>query len=200
MQDISWIKPVTLEGQHVTLVPLSMAHSSELIEAAADGELWKLWYAMVPSPEEMAGEIQRRLNLQQEGTMLPFTVLERKTQRILGMTTYMDVIAIHKRLEIGWTWYCKSAQKTAINTETKLLLLTHAFETLQCVVVRLSTNSFNHNSQRAIKRLGAKLDGILRNHRTMRNGAICDSYTYSIINSEWPTIKINLREKLAGFS
>lgn len=199
MNKISWVKPVILEGEYVTLVPLSLEHNAALIEAASDSELWKLWYAMVPSPEEMLGEIQRRLGLQKEGSMIPFTVLDSKTQCVLGMTTYMDVVAIHKRLEIGWTWYRKSVQKTAVNSEAKLLLLTHAFENLQCVVVRLSTNFFNTNSRRAIERLGAKLDGILRNHRIMRNGAVCDSCTYSIIDREWPTVKINLQTKLNNF-
>lgn len=173
--------------------PLSMEHKADLIEAASDGELWQLWYALVPSPNEMAAEIQRRLDLQSQGLMLPFTVIDNKNHRVLGMTTYMDIVANYKRLEIGWTWYRKSVQKTAVNTEAKLLLLTRAFESLQCVAVRFSTNFFNHRSRRAIERLGAKMDGVLRNHRIMRNGIVCDSCTYSIIQHEWPAVKINLQ-------
>lgn len=191
-----WITPITLQGKHVTLIPLAMEHCTNLIEAAKDGELWKLWYATVPSPDGMADEIKRRLDLQQNGTMLPFTVMDNVTGRPVGMTTYMDIVPINKRLEIGWTWYRKSVQKTAANTECKLMLLTHAFETLQCVVVKCSANFFNHNSRRAIERLGAKLDGVLRNNRIMPNGQIVDSCVYSIINSEWPTVKANLLWKL----
>ncbi len=189
---MNWTAPLTLKGKHITLVPLSLAHCADLIKASEDGELYNLWYATVPSPNEMEDEIKRRLNLQQQGSMLPFTVIDNITQTPIGMTTYMDVLPSNKRLEIGWTWYSKSKQKTAVNTECKLLLLTHAFETLHCNVVRFSANFFNSNSCRAIERLGAKFDGILRNHRIMRNGTVCDFRTYSILNNEWPSVKSNL--------
>ena len=190
------IRPVTLQGKHITLVPLIIEHCTGLIAATKDGELWKLWYATVPSPEDMANEIKHRLDLQNKGSMLPFTVIDNVTGLPIGMATYMDINALNKRLEIGWTWYQKSAQKTAVNTECKLMLLTHAFEVLQCNVVKLTANFFNHDSRRAIERLGAKLDGILRNHRIMPNGTVCDFCTYSIIASEWPMVKINLESKL----
>lgn len=192
---MSWVTPITLTGQHVTVVPLSLEHCEDLITAAYDGELWKLWYATVPPPEGMKAEINNRLEAQAKGNMLPFTIIDNRTQLPIGMTTYMDIAPINKRLEIGWTWYRQSMQKTAANTECKYLLLTHAFENLNCIVVRFSANFFNHNSRRAIERLGAKLDGVLRNHRIMMNGAICDFCTYSILNSEWPTVKVNLEEK-----
>jgi len=190
------LTPVTLKGKNVTLSPLSMNHCADLIEAVQDGELWKIWYATVPSPEEMTHEIQRRLKLQAQGILLPFTVIDPATQKPVGMTTYYKIDTINKRCDIGWTWYRKSAQRTAVNTESKLLLLTHAFEALNCIAITFSANAFNMESRRAIERLGAKLDGILRNYRVMTNGVICDFYHYSIINSEWPAVKANLHHKL----
>lgn len=193
---MSWIKPISLQGMHVTLVPLELNHAPELIEAVNDGELWKLWYATSPIPENMSEEIQQRLNWQVQEKMLPFTVIDNKTQLPIGMTAYWDISEINKRLDIGYTWYRKSKQKTTANTETKLLLLKHAFENLNCNVVRFAVNFFNKNSCRAVERLGAKLDGIERNFRIMRNGAVCDFVRYSIIASEWPAVKINLEKKL----
>jgi len=193
---VNWLAPITLAGKHITLVPLAISHCDDLIEAAKDGKLWELWYASVPSPDEMLNEIKRRLDCQSKGTMLPFTVIDNETKIPIGMTTYMDILPTNRRLEIGWTWYRKSAQKTAVNTECKLLLLTYAFETLGCNVVRLSANFFNTNSRRAIERLGAKLDGILRSHRIMRNGVSCDFCTYSILSNEWPAVKANLETRL----
>lgn len=190
------LTPVTLKGSFATLVPLTSEHCQDLIEAASDGELWKLWYATVPTPEKMATEIERRLALHQQGSVLPFTVIDNVTQKPIGMTTYCKIDLVNRRCDIGWTWYRKSAQKTGINTECKLLLLTHAFETLGCIAVTLTANAFNLESRRAIERLGAKLDGILRNYRVMANGVICDYYHYSITSSEWPAVKINLQHKL----
>jgi RimJ/RimL family protein N-acetyltransferase len=190
------LTPVTLTGKHVTLAPLSINHSSDLAEAVRDGEPWKIWYATVPSPEGMKKEIQRRFALHQQGILLPFTVIDNETQKAIGTTTFYKIDTINKRCDIGWTWYRKSSQRTAVNTESKLLLLTHAFETLKCIAVTLTANKFNIESRRAIERLGAKLDGILRNLRVMSNGVICDYYQYSIINSEWLAVKTNLQYKL----
>lgn len=194
---MSWIKPITLSGKHITLVPLSMEHCTDLIEATKDGELWKLWYATVPSPENMAMEIQHRLDSQAKGTLVPWAVIDNKTKRAIGMTTYFKMSEMDRRLDIGWTWYRKSAQKTAVNTECKLLQLTYAFETLKCIAVGLGANFFNKNSQRAIERLGAKFDGKIRNLRIMPNGVVCDFCLYSIIDSEWLAVKTNLETKLA---
>ncbi len=194
---MSWITPIRIQGKHVTLLPLKTDHCASLIEAAKDGELWTLWYATVPSPKNMAAEIERRLELQNKGEMLPFTVIDNNSGLPVGMTTYLNLSAPNKRLEIGWTWYRQNTQKTAVNTECKLMLLTHAFETLQCVAVRLGANSFNQNSRRAIERIGAKFEGTLRNYRIMPNGKVCDFCFYSIIDSEWPLIKSDLKSKLS---
>ena len=193
------LTPVTLKGKHATLVPLSMEHCSALIEAAKDGELWKIWYASVPEPEKMASEIERRLAWHSQGMLLPFTVIDNATQQPIGMTTYWRIDLMNRRCDVGWTWYRKSSQRTAINTECKLLLLTHAFETLDCIAVTFSANAFNVESRRAIERLGAKLDGILRNLKIMPNGVICDFYHYSIIQSEWAAVKANLQYKLEKY-
>jgi len=190
------LTPVTLEGKRATLAPLSIEHCSALAKAVVDGELWNLWYATVPHPDKMKDEIERRLNLQKQGIMLPFTVIDNVTKEPIGMTTYYKVDTANRRCDIGWTWYRKSFQRTAINTECKLMLLTHAFETLQCIAVTLTANAYNQNSRGAIERLGAKLDGILRNLRIMPNGVICDFYQYSIIDSEWLAVKTNLLERL----
>lgn len=191
-----WFNPVVLRGNHVTLISLAAEHCSALIEAASDGELWNLWYASVPEPEKMAAEIQRRLNLLEKKLMIPFTVIENNTQLPIGMTTYCNVDESHKRIEIGWTWYKKNMQKTAVNTECKLLLLEHAFEKLHCNVVGFLVNYFNHPSRKAVERIGAKLDGILRNRRILRNGILSDDCAYSIICNEWPAVKKNLLWKL----
>lgn len=193
---MSWLQPITLRGRNAVLEPLRIEHSEELKDAARDGELWKLWYTSVPTPEGMEAEIQRRLTLQREGTMLPFAIVDAAQGRAVGMTTYMNVEPAHSRLEIGSTWYRKSAQRTAINTECKLMLLMHAFEQLGCIAVEFRTSFFNSQSRRAIERLGAKLDGILRNHRRMPNGTLRDTCVYSIIESEWPAVKAHLQFQL----
>jgi RimJ/RimL family protein N-acetyltransferase len=163
-----------------------------LQEAVRDGELWKLWYTPIPAPEEMVAEIERRLSLQASGSMLPFAVVERPSGRAVGMTTYMNIDAQNKRVEIGSTWYRQRVQRTSVNTECKLLLLMHALETLNCVAVEFRTSNFNFPSRRAIERLGAKLDGILRSHCLHPNGTLRDTYVYSIIAAEWPAVKANL--------
>jgi len=191
-----WPDPITLRGAHAILEPLSQAHHDDLVEAVQDGELWKLWYTVIAPPEKMRAEIDRRLGLQSKGTMLPFAVIDTRTAKAVGMTTYMNIDAPNRRVEIGSTWYRKSVQRTPLNTECKLLLLTHAFESLDCVCVELRTHFFNHASRRAIERLGAKLDGVLRNNQVLPNGTIRDTCAYSIIVSEWPVVKTNLLWKL----
>ena len=162
----------------------------------AEGELWTLWYTAIPSPDEMDGEIARRLRLQDAGSMVPFTVVERPSGRIVGMTTYMNIDAAGPRVEIGSTWYGQSVQRSPLNTEAKLLLLSHAFDTLGCLAVEFRTHFFNQQSRRAIERLGAKLDGILRHHMRAKNGTLRDTCVYSIVAPEWPTVHAHLRAKL----
>jgi RimJ/RimL family protein N-acetyltransferase len=192
---MAWLEPVSLRGAHARLEPLSHDHRDGLIEAVKDGELWKLWYTSVPRAEDMAKEIDRRLGLQKAGTMLPFTVFDAEG-KIAGMTTYMNVEAAHRRVEIGSTWYAKRVQRSGVNTQCKLLLLTHAFEKLDCIAVEFRTHFFNHQSRRGIERLGAKQDGILRSHMIAPNGTLRDTVVYSIIASEWPTAKAHLNYQL----
>lgn len=189
------LTPIALRGTHASLVPLSHDHVEALAGAARDGELWKLWYTTVPAPERIAQEIDRRLGLLVTGSMLPFTVLDASGTPV-GMTTFMNVDAVNHRVEIGSTWYAARVQRTALNTECKLLLLAHAFETLQCIAVEFRTHIMNTQSRRAIERIGAKLDGILRNHMRMPNGTLRDTVVYSIVESEWPTVQAHLRWQL----
>jgi N-acetyltransferase len=193
---MSWPTPVTLRGSHATLAPLSPDHTAALAEAARDGELWQLWYTSVPHPDQMAAEIERRLGLLAKGSMLPFTVFD-AAGAIAGMTTYMNIDATHKRVEIGSTWYASRVQRTPLNTECKLMLLQHAFEALDCIAVEFRTHRFNTQSRRAIERLGAQLDGILRNHQRAANGTLRDTCVYSITADEWPTVKAHLQWQLA---
>jgi RimJ/RimL family protein N-acetyltransferase len=190
-----FLEPVTLRGAHARLEPLSHDHRDALVEAVSDGELWKLWYTSVPKPENMAKEIDRRLGLQAAGSMLPFTVFDAEG-RISGMTTYMNVDATNRRVEIGSTWYAIRVQRSALNTQCKLLLLSHAFETLDCIAVEFRTHFFNHQSRRGIERLGAKQDGILRSHQIAPNGTLRDTVVYSIIAAEWPTVEAHLNYQL----
>ena len=192
-----WPDPVTLEGEHATLVPLNRSHLDDLAEATKDGELWKLWYTVVPTAEDMAGEIDRRLGLQEAGSMLPFTTIENATGQAVGMTTYMNIDAASKRVEIGSTWNRKRVQRGPMNTECKFMLLRHAFEELDCIAVEFRTHFFNHQSRGAIERLGAKLDGVLRNHMVMADGSFRDTCCYSIIASEWPTVKTHLSYQMS---
>lgn len=194
-----WNEPLRASGRWVSLIPLAPEHEDGLIEAVRDGESWKLWYARVPSPEGMGAEIARRLTLAREGRMLPFTVLDRN-DRIAGMTTYQLMDPANRRVEIGFTWYAARVQKTPLNTEAKLLLLTHAFETLQCIAVGFTTATFNEPSRRAIERLGAKLDGIIRNHSILPGGIVRDTCYYSILDHEWPAVKRHLGWKLEGYA
>lgn len=194
---MAWPEPVTLRGSRATLEPLTHARRDELIEAVRDGELWKLWYTFVPTPEDIEGEIERRLDQQRKGTMLPFTIVDAASGKAAGMTSYLNIDADTKRVEIGTTWYRKSVQRTAMNTECKLMLLTHAFEVLDCVAVEFRTHFINHQSRRAIERLGAKLDGILRNHRRVSDGTLRDTCVYSIVESEWPMVRSHLSYQLS---
>lgn len=189
---------VTLSGQWVELVPLSLEHHDGLTAAVKDGDLWQLWYTAVPKPEDVTAHIERCLNLQSKGTAIPFTVFDKTLGRIAGMTTYMNIDADAPRLEIGGTWYGKASQRTPVNTEAKLLLLAHAFETIGCLAVEFRTHFMNHQSRRAIERVGAKLDGILRQHMRMRDGTLRDTCIYSVISPEWPAVRSNLQWKLAS--
>jgi N-acetyltransferase len=190
-----WLEPATLSGPYAQLKPLSHDHIAGLTEAVRDGELWKLWYTFVPKPEDMGKEIDRRLGLQASGAMLPWTVFD-ADGKIAGMTTYMNVDTPNRRVEIGSTWYARRVQRSAVNTQCKLLLLTHAFEKLDCIAVEFRTHFFNHASRRGIERLGAKLDGILRSHQLASNGTLRDTVVYSIIAAEWPTVRTHLNYQL----
>jgi RimJ/RimL family protein N-acetyltransferase len=192
-------QPVALQGHHATLVPLTAEHHDELVEAVQDGELWRHWYTFIPTPEKMADEIARRLNLHKAGSLLPFTVMV--NGKAVGMTTYMHIDAANLRVEIGSTWYRTSVQRSLVNTECKRMLLAHAFEQLHCNAVEFRTHFFNQQSRRAIERLGAKLDGVLRNHQINTHpdapGALRDTCVYSILNTEWPSVKAHLDYQLS---
>ena len=192
-----WPKPITLSGDHVTLALLSQDHAPALRDACVDGNLHKLWYTAIPSPENMEAEIDRRLSLQNTGSMLPFCVMTPDGTPV-GMTTYMNIDAANRRVEIGSTWYRKAVQRGPLNTEAKRLLLSHAFDDLDCIAVEFRTHFMNQQSRRAIERLGAKLDGILRSHSISPDGSIRDTAAYSIIASEWPTVRANLTHRLTN--
>jgi RimJ/RimL family protein N-acetyltransferase len=199
---VTFLEPLTLTGRHVTLEPLSGEHHDGLVAAARDGELWRLWYTSVPSPEGMAAEIERRLALQDQGSMLPFTtrLVDPATGgpgRIIGMTTYMNIDAGTPRVEIGSTWNAASVHGTGTNPESKLLLLRHAFGTLGCPAVEFRTHWLNHQSREAIARLGAKQDGVLRSHSRSRDGLLRDTVVFSILEHEWPMVRAGLEYRLA---
>lgn len=189
---MSWPTPVVLHGTHARLEPLTPAHHDDLVEAVRDGELWKLWYTFIPEPDQLRADIDKRLAQQRSGTMLPFAIIETATGQAVGMTTFMNIDAANRRVEIGSTWYRKRVQRTAFNTECKFMLLQHAFDDLECIAVEFRTHFFNFQSRHAIERLGAKLDGILRNHRFQPDGTLRDTVVYSIIAGEWPTVKSHL--------
>jgi N-acetyltransferase len=193
------LSPVTLTGERVTLEPLHPDHHDDLVAAASDGRLWELWYTSVPSPETMRADLADKLARQAAGVVLPFTVRRTDTGAVVGMTTYLNIEADVPRLEIGSTWTAASAQRTGINAESKLLLLTHAFDVLGCLAVEFRTHWHNHQSRAAIARLGAKQDGVLRTHRRMPDGSLRDTVVFSIIDSEWPAVRSGLRHRLAGF-
>jgi RimJ/RimL family protein N-acetyltransferase len=190
---VAFVSPVTLKGAHATLEPLAREHEDALRRVAADGELWRLWYTSVPAPEKTAAYIDTALDMRENLGAMPFVVRANATGEIVGCTRYFHVDAPNRRLEIGYTWYAKRFQRTAINTECKVLLLTHAFETLKCIAVEFRTHWFNHASREAIARLGAKQDGVLRNHQISPDGSYRDTVVFSIIESEWPAVKRHLQ-------
>ena len=192
----NWLQPVVLENAIARLEPLDLRHHDALVTAVRDGELWKLWYTYVPTPEGMRSEMEKRLTRQAEDSWLPFAVVDRVSGQTVGMTSLMHVDVANKRVEIGGTWYRRSVQRSALNTACKLLLLTHAFDQLDCIAVEFRTHFFNHQSRRAIERLGAKLDGVLRNHQRASNETLRDTCVYSILPSEWPTVKAHLQHQL----
>lgn len=194
---MTWPPDVELRGEHAWLVPLRSEHADALAEGAAEGELWKIWYTNVPKPEDMAGEIAKRLAKQASGGCLPFAVIDPATRSAVGMTCYWSVDAEAKRVEIGATWYRRSVQRSPLNTECKRMLLAHAFETLDCIAVEFRTHFLNQQSRRAIERVGARLDGVLRNHIRDKNGDLRDTCVYSIIASEWPAVRTHLDWQLA---
>ncbi len=198
---MSALRPVTLRGTRVLLEPLAPEHHDGLVAAVRDGELWKLWYTSVPTPEDMRREIDRRLALQGTGSMLPFTTRlpadGGRPGRIIGMTTYMNIDQDTPRVEIGSTWNAASAQRTGTNTESKYLLLRHAFEVIGCPAVEFRTHWLNHQSREAITRLGAKQDGVLRSHTRARNGELRDTAVYSILAHEWPMVRDHLLHRMS---
>ena len=191
------VQPIQLEGHGVRLEPLTPAHAAALRAAASDGRLWELWYTAVPEPERVDAYIEAALAGQREGRMLPWAVRELGSGTIVGSTRYHDIVAEIDRVEIGYTWYAGSWQRTHVNTTCKLLLLQHAFEALGCQVVGLRTDNFNFASQRAIEALGAKQDGVLRHHAARRDGTVRDSVMYSVLRAEWRDVKRNLELRLA---
>ena len=193
---MAWLQPVALQGRRASLVPLAHDHADDLADAVRDGELWQLWYTSIPAPDGLVDFIGQRLAAQQKGTCLPFAVLDNTTGKAVGMTNYLNVDAEHRRVEIGGTWYRKSVQRSELNTQCKLMLLTHAFDTLGCIAVEFRTHFFNHQSRRGIERLGAKLDGVLRSHQLAANGTLRDTCVCSIIAGEWPTVRAHLTWQL----
>jgi len=191
-----WIEPVTLSGSNVLLEPLSFEHLDGMIAAVRDGELWNLWYTSIPSPEKVDEYIRIALDMRENAGAMPFAVRDRESNTMIGCTRYFNVDEINQRLEIGHTWYSESYQRTAANTESKYLLLSHAFEELNAIAVEFRTHWHNHKSRAAIARLGAKQDGVLRNHTRSADGIYRDTVVFSIINLEWPAVKQSLKFKL----
>ncbi|MFT4940851.1 MAG: RimJ/RimL family protein N-acetyltransferase [Paraglaciecola sp.] len=196
----TWLNEVELVGATVSLQPLSVSHSEALLGAASDGKLWELWYTGVPSQDTIDGYITQALADKEIGRAMPFVVVENITGRVLGCTRFCNAVAEHRRLEIGYTWYAKSCQRTSVNTQCKLLLLSHAFENLNTIAVEFRTHWHNQKSRNAIARLGAKQDGVLRNHLIEADGAFRDTVVFSIINSEWPSVKKSLQFNLANIT
>lgn len=190
------LQPVTLEGRGVRLEPMGPEHADALAEAAADGELWNLFFTFVPAPDEVTAYIETALEGQAAGHMLPWVVRLADTGAVIGSTRYHDILPHVDRVEIGYTWYGASHQRTHVNTACKILLMTHAFETVGCGVVGLRTDGMNLRSQRAIEALGAKKDGVLRNHSLRRDGSVRDDVMYSVLLQEWPAIKRHLETRL----
>jgi N-acetyltransferase len=192
--------PATLEGHGVRLEPLTREHHDGLASAAADGRLWELWFTSVPEPHQTADYIAEALAGQRAGHMLPWAVRDLASDAVVGSTRYHDIVTLVDRVEIGYTWYSASRQKSHVNPACKLLLMAHAFETLGCGVVGFRTDNFNFRSQRAIEALGAKKDGVLRHHFRRRDGSVRDSVMYSVLVSEWPVVRRNLEWRLSRSS
>ncbi len=194
-----FIEPITLRGQHALLEPLRPEHEAEVQAAVADGELWKLWYTSVPAPDQVRAWLDTALQMREQQGAMPFVIREIRDGvpgAVVGATRYFNVDGTHRRLEIGHTWHAQRVQRSAVNTECKLMLLTHAFEQLACIAVEFRTHWMNHQSRTAIARLGAKQDGVLRNHQRMPDGSLRDTVVFSIIASEWPTVKRHLQYRL----
>lgn len=191
-----WLNPIIIEGNLVKLIPLERKHRNDLLAAAADGKLWELWYTSVPSESTIDRYIETVLEQQKAGIALPFVILDKTTNTIVGSTRYLNGDSQNRRVEIGATWYAKRVQRSGINTECKYLLLTHAFEQLKTIAVEFKTHFFNFPSRNAILRLGAKQEGIIRNHRIDANGKYRDTVIFSILESEWPTVKHSLEYKM----
>jgi RimJ/RimL family protein N-acetyltransferase len=198
MNPTPFLAPLTLAGSLVHLEPLAPEHTDDLVQAASDGALWTLWFTSVPAPQATPAYIRDALAMQAAGTALPFIVRRASDGRIVGCTRLCNADAKNRRVEIGYTWYSASVQRSGLNTEAKLLLLQHAFETLGCIAVELRTHHLNHTSRRAIERLGARLDGILRHHQRLPNGSLRDTCVYSITAPEWPAVAAHLRWQLAN--
>ena len=194
-----WLRPITLEGDLVRLEPMQKSHKVDLVFAASDGNLWELWYTSVPSPPNMDSYMEVALTEQAEGRSLPFTVIDKKTNKIVGSTRYLNVDSKNRRVEIGATWYAQRVQCTGLNTECKYLLLQYAFETLNCIAVEFKTHYHNFPSRNAILRLGAKQEGIIRNHRIDEQGNLRDTVLFSILDSEWKTVKTSLEFKMSRY-
>lgn len=194
-----WLNEITLSNDLVELQPLSIAHKDALTEAASDGELWQLWFTSVPEPTQVEAYIQTALDGLANQTMLPFVVVRKSDNKIVGCTRFANADATTKRIEIGYTWYAKSTQRTGINTACKYLLLQHAFETLDCIAVEFRTHWHNQASRKAIARLGAKQDGVLRNHKIDKSGNVRDTVVFSILNSEWQVVKQSLGFKMSAY-
>ncbi|NVO06576.1 MAG: GNAT family N-acetyltransferase [Rhodoferax sp.] len=193
---MAFVEPVTLADRGVELRPMSLEHEAGLRAAAADGELWNIRVTSVPEPEQTRKYIEDALAMREAGNRFPFVAVEAATGKVIGTSSYHDIVPALKRVEIGWTWYAKSVQRSHVNTTCKLLLMTHAFETLGCHVVGWRTDNFNFASQAAIERLGAKKDGVIRGHALRRDGTIRDTVMYSLRSGEWPEVKAQLLHSL----
>ena len=193
----TWLEKITLVGNKVKLIPLEKKHEANLLKAAGDGNLWDLWYTFVPSKETISDYIDYAINDEEKGKSLPFVVVEKKTNSIIGCTRLFAAFPEHRRVELGYTWYAKSHQRTGVNTECKYLLLRHAFETLNCIAVEFRTHWHNIASRSAIANLGAKEDGVMRNHQIDSNGAYRDTVVFSILHNEWTSVKRSLEYKIS---
>jgi RimJ/RimL family protein N-acetyltransferase len=193
---MSFVSPITLRDRGIELRPMTLEHEAGLRSAAADGELWNIRVTSVPEPEQTRQYMEDALAMRDAGHRFPFVVVESDSGRVLGTTSFHDIVPAIRRVEIGWTWYAKSVQRSHVNTTCKMLLLTHAFETLNCHVVGWRTDNFNFASQAAIERLGAKKDGVIRGHALRRDGTIRDTVMYSLRSGEWPEVKAQLMHAL----